>query len=55
MNYTVGPSLGLVKPVFLEVFKYDFSGELQVLLLKDMILNYIILIIFMAELLGQLV
>lgn len=28
MNYTVGPSLGLVKPVFLEVFKYDFSGRI---------------------------
>lgn len=28
INYTVGPSLGLVKPVFLEVFKYDFSGRI---------------------------
>ena len=28
MNYTVGPSVGLVKPVFLEVFKYDFSGRI---------------------------
>ena len=28
MNYTLGPSLGLVKPVFLEVFKYDFSGRI---------------------------
>ena len=28
MNYTVGPSLGLVKPVFLEVFKYDFTGKI---------------------------
>ena len=28
MNYTFGPSLGLVKPVFLEVFKYDFSGRI---------------------------
>ena len=28
MNYTVGPSLGLEKPVFLEVFKYDFSGKI---------------------------
>ena len=28
MNYTVGPSLGLVKPVFLEVLKYDFSGRI---------------------------
>jgi hypothetical protein len=28
MNYTAGPSLGMVKPVFLEVFKYDFSGRI---------------------------
>ena len=28
MNYTVGTSLGLVKPVFLEVFKYDLSGRI---------------------------
>ena len=28
MNYTVGPSFGLIKPVFLEVFKYDFSGRI---------------------------
>ena len=28
LQITVGPSLGLVKPVFLEVFKYDFSGRI---------------------------
>ncbi len=28
MNYTVGTSLGLVKPVFLDVFKYDLSGSI---------------------------
>lgn len=28
INYTYGTSIGLVKPVFLEVFKYDFSGRI---------------------------
>jgi hypothetical protein len=29
MNYTFGPSLGFVKPVFLEVFKYDVTGRIS--------------------------
>lgn len=28
INYSGGPSLGLIKPVFLEVFKYDISGKI---------------------------
>jgi hypothetical protein len=28
LNYTLGPSLGMVKPIYLEVFKYDFSGKI---------------------------
>ena len=28
INYSYGTSIGLIKPVFLEVFKYDFSGRI---------------------------
>lgn len=28
INYSCGPSIGLIKPVFLEVFKYDVSGQI---------------------------
>jgi hypothetical protein len=27
LNWTAGPSFGLIKPIYLEVFKYDLSGK----------------------------
>ena len=28
INYSYGTSIGLIKPIFLEVFKYDYSGRI---------------------------